>query len=67
MKTILGREIDIQKDGEKAYETAYKQEADVIVTATVLGFIGTRYHLNQPCRTALTKFFGIRLSQYRER
>ncbi|MDJ0571212.1 MAG: hypothetical protein QNJ53_19475, partial [Pleurocapsa sp. MO_192.B19] len=30
-------------------EDIVKIEADVIVTATVLGFIGTRYHQNQPC------------------
>src|SRR5262249_10947408 len=45
MKTILGKEIGNKKD----YEEAYKIEADVIVTAVALGFIGTRYHLNQPC------------------
>jgi len=45
MKTILGIEINDKEE----YEKAYKIEADVIVTAVVLGFVGTRYHLNQPC------------------
>lgn len=35
--------------GKQTTETQVKEEADVIVTATILGFIGTRYHLCQPC------------------
>jgi len=49
MPTILRDDID-KGIGKEKYEEAYKIEADVIVTAVVLGFIGTRYHLNQPCR-----------------
>jgi hypothetical protein len=46
METILG--LDLQDQNE--YEATYKIEADVIVTAVALGFVGTRYHLNQPCK-----------------
>ncbi len=46
METILGREID----DKNKFEETYKIEADVIVTAVALGFIGARYHLNQPCQ-----------------
>jgi hypothetical protein len=46
MKTILGKEIENSEECKKTYTT----EADVIVTSVVLGFIGTRYLLNQPCR-----------------
>lgn len=46
MKTILGKEL---KD-KREYEAQCAIEADVIVTAVVLGFIGTRWHLGQPCR-----------------
>ncbi len=43
--------LQINKDfpDQAAFELAYKTEADVIVTATVLGFIGTRWWLGQPC------------------
>ncbi|MCI0394427.1 MAG: hypothetical protein L0332_35910 [Chloroflexi bacterium] len=42
MKTILGNETDDMKANEI--------EADVIVTAVALGFVGTRWYLDQPCR-----------------
>jgi hypothetical protein len=35
---------------KKVLEAFLVVEADVIVTAVVLGFIGTRYHQKQPCR-----------------
>jgi hypothetical protein len=42
MQSILTRNANYNED-------QIKIEADVIVTATVLGFIGTRYHQAQPC------------------
>jgi len=54
MRTILGVEVEIREqhkeNDKKDFEEKCRLEADVIVTAVVLGFIGTRYHLNQPCR-----------------
>ncbi|HKQ77852.1 MAG TPA: hypothetical protein VJ810_29410 [Blastocatellia bacterium] len=53
MKTILKVEIPVNEDKrieKQDFEKKSSLEADVIVTAVVLGFIGTRYHLNQPCR-----------------
>jgi hypothetical protein len=44
MKTILGRDIY----DDQTYESRCTHEADVIVTATVLGFSASRIHAGQP-------------------
>ncbi len=45
MKTILGDNIHLD---HRTYQERCNHEADVIVTATVLGFSATRIHLEQP-------------------
>jgi len=54
LRTILLRNHEASSnenpENKQNMKTIYQTDADVIVTATVLGFCGTRYYLNQPCR-----------------
>lgn len=53
-------------DDLSIWKGTIKAESDLIVTSVLLGFIGTRYHLNQPCQFDMELESPEQRKQYEE-